>query len=129
MAKPLAHPYPGQFLTEENSIGIKDPVRHDDLTGDIRLNCEVTGCQLASDASVFTMLYAPPGTGTLDTCSLLTRSATSNTLPLAAAATGSEICVRHPSGDIALLVIQTKSTPRLKDLSFVTADMTVWPAS
>ncbi|MGW0748341.1 serine/threonine-protein kinase [Streptomyces sp. NPDC002587] len=128
--KPLAHPHPGLRLDEKNSIGIKDPVRRDDLTGDIRLNCEVTGCQLVSDTSVFTMLYAEPGTGSLDTCSLLTRAATSKEFPLAAAAGGSEICVRHPSGDIALLVIQIKSTQYVKGTSgSVTADMTVWPGS
>ncbi|MEU9301784.1 serine/threonine-protein kinase [Streptomyces sp. NPDC048269] len=128
--KPVAHPYPGLRLDEKNSIGIREPVRHDDLTGDIRLNCEVTGCQLVSDTSVFTMLYAEPGTGTHDTCSLLTRAATSKEFPLAAAAAGSEICVRHPSGDIALLVIQIKSTQYVKGTSgSVTADMTVWPAS
>ncbi|MFE9634271.1 serine/threonine-protein kinase [Streptomyces sp. NPDC006463] len=126
---PAAVPFPQVRLDEENSIGIKEPVRRDDRTGDIRLNCEVTGCQLESDASVLTLLYGPPGTGNLDTCRLMTRPAVSKKVPLAAAAAGSEICVMHPSGDIALLVIQIKSTPKLKELSFVSADMTVWRAS
>jgi hypothetical protein len=47
---------------------------------------------------------------------------------LAAAAAGSQICVKGPKGDIALLVIQTKSTALWDKpgLSFLTVDMTVW---
>jgi hypothetical protein len=47
---------------------------------------------------------------------------------MAATAAGSEICIKHPSGDIALLVIQVKSTA-LPEISFVTADLTVWRAT
>ncbi|MFG2979659.1 protein kinase [Streptomyces sp. NPDC048258] len=129
---PTAFPYPGLRLDEKNSIGIKDPVRHEDRTGDIRLSCAETGtsCRLESDASVFTLLYADPGTGNLDTCRLLTGPGAASKVPLAAVAAGSEICVRHPSGDIALLVIGIKSTVRLKDLpAWVLTDMTVWRAA
>ncbi|MFG2873562.1 serine/threonine-protein kinase [Streptomyces sp. NPDC048337] len=127
---PVAFPYPLVRLDEKNSVGIKEPVNREDRAGDIRMNCEVTGCQLESDESVFTLLYAEPGTGSLDSCRLLTGAATSHRLPLAATAAGSEICVRHPSGDIALIVIKIKSIVELKDLpGWITADMTVWRAS
>ncbi|MFE2142401.1 serine/threonine-protein kinase, partial [Streptomyces sp. NPDC059456] len=124
---PVPVPHPQVRLDEKNSIGIKDPVDREDRTGDIRLDCAKQSCELASDTSVFTQLYAGPGTGSLDTCSLLTKASTQHTLPLAASAPGTEICVRHPSGDIALLVIQVKSVVRLSGLpDWITADMTVW---
>ncbi|MEV6729819.1 serine/threonine-protein kinase [Streptomyces sp. NPDC051364] len=127
---PAPVPFPQVRLDERNSIGIKDPVRREDRTGDIRLDCEKNSCALASDASVLVQLYADPGTGNLDTCGLLTKAATQHELPLAASAPGTEICVRHPSGDIALLVIQTKPVVRLPDLpGWISADMTVWRAS
>ncbi len=127
---PAPRPYPLVRLGEENSIGIREPVKRDDRAGDIRMECGKTQCALVSDASVLTMLYAEPGSGNLENCSLLTKAGTQHTLPLAATAPGSEICVRHPSGDIALLVIQIKSVVRLKGLpDSITADMTVWPAA
>ncbi|MCC0097433.1 serine/threonine protein kinase [Streptomyces flavotricini] len=127
---PAPVPYPQVRLDEKNSIGIKDPVRREDRTGDIRLDCEKNSCELVSDTSVIVQLYADPGTGNLDTCGLLTRPATQHKLPLAASAPGTEICVRHPSGDIALLVIQIKPVVRLPDLpGWITADMTVWRAA
>ncbi|MGP3687671.1 serine/threonine-protein kinase [Streptomyces sp. IBSNAI002] len=127
---PAPHPYPMVRLGEENSIGIKEPVKRDDRAGDIRMECGKTQCDLVSDASVFTMLYAPPGSGSLENCGLLTKASTQHTLPLAATAPGTEICVRHPSGDIALLVIQIKSVVRLKGLpDWISADMTVWRAA
>ncbi|MFI5666969.1 serine/threonine-protein kinase [Streptomyces sp. NPDC051704] len=127
---PAPFPHPQVRLDEKNSIGIKDPVKREDRTGDIRLDCEKNSCELVSDTSVIVQLYADPGTGNLDTCGLLTKAATQHKLPLAASAPGTEICVRHPSGDIALLVIQTKPVVRLPDLpGWITADMTVWRAS
>ncbi|MFE2550842.1 serine/threonine-protein kinase [Streptomyces sp. NPDC059355] len=127
---PAAVPYPQVRLDEKTSIGIKDPVERQDRTGDIRLDCEKKSCELASDTIVLTQLYAAPGTGNLDTCGLLTKASTQHTLPMAAVAPGTEICVRHPSGDIALLVIQIKSVHRLPDLSdWISADMTVWRAA
>ncbi|MFD7081001.1 serine/threonine-protein kinase [Streptomyces sp. NPDC059918] len=127
---PVPFPHPQVWLDEKNSIGIKDPVERQDRTGDIRLECEKNSCELVSDTSVIVQLFADPGTGNLDTCGLLTKPATQHKLPLAASAPGTEICVRHPSGDIALLVIQTKPVVRLPDLpGWITADMTVWRAS
>ncbi|MFD8979408.1 serine/threonine-protein kinase [Streptomyces sp. NPDC059564] len=128
-ARPVPVPYAGVRLDETNSIGIKEPVRHEDRTGDIRLDCGKLDCDLASDASVLVQLYGEPGSGSFDDCSLLTAHATQHRLPLAAAAAGTEICVRHPSGDVGLLVIQTKSVVRLKGLpDSLTADLTVWRA-
>lgn len=122
-----AIPYPFQWLDEKNSLDIKEPVERKDRKGDIRFVCGET-CALKSDTSVITMLYGKPGAG-LDTCRRALDGADSRDLPLAAAAAGSEICVRHPSGDIALLVVQVKSTALPHSgVSFVTADMTAWRA-
>ncbi|MFF4103282.1 serine/threonine-protein kinase [Streptomyces sp. NPDC001903] len=130
-AKPPApFPYPQVWLDQKTSIGIKEPVKRQDRTGDIRLDCEKNSCELVSDTSVIVQLFADPGTGNLDTCGLMTKASNQHTLPLAASAPGTEICVRHPSGDVALLVIQTKPVVRLPDLpGWITADMTVWRAA
>ncbi|MFF9866349.1 serine/threonine-protein kinase [Streptomyces sp. NPDC013953] len=127
--EPQAVPYPLQWLDEKNSLAVKEPVRREDRKGDIRFVCGESGCALESDTSLITMLYGKPG-ATLDSCRLALTGADSRRLPLAAAAAGSEICVRHPSGDIALLVVQVKSTALPKGgVSFLTADMTVWRAA
>ncbi|MGW0954808.1 serine/threonine-protein kinase [Streptomyces sp. NPDC002545] len=123
---PQAVPYPLQWLDKKNSLDIKDPVERDDRKGDIRFVCKDT-CALESDTSVFSILYGKPG-ATFDSCRLALTEPEGHRLPLAAAAAGSEICVKHPSGDIALLVIQVKSTA-LPEIGFVTADMTVWRAA
>ncbi|MEW2402478.1 serine/threonine-protein kinase [Streptomyces sp. NPDC046862] len=121
--------YPQQWLDEKTSLGIKEPTRRENLKGDIRFVCGETDCALESDRSVITMLYGKPG-ASLDSCRVALRGAESHRFPLAAAAAGSEICVKHPSGDIALLVIQVKSTALpTSGVSFVTADMTVWRAA
>ncbi|WP_200301830.1 serine/threonine-protein kinase [Streptomyces adelaidensis] len=126
--QPRPTAYPQRFLNEKNSLGIRKPIDREDRKGDIRFSCEEPSCALESDTSVITMLFADPGAG-LDTCRIALTGATSHSFTLAAAAAGSEFCVKHPSGDIALLVIQTKSTA-LPDsgVSFVSADMTVWRA-
>ncbi|WP_156727581.1 serine/threonine-protein kinase [Streptomyces apocyni] len=127
-AAPQPVPYPLVWLDEKNSINVKEPIRREDHKGDIRFACTDKGCALESDTSVITMLYGKPG-ASLDGCRIALKGADSRRLPLAAAAAGSEICVKHPSGDIALLVVQVKSTA-LPDsgVSFVYADMTVWRA-
>ncbi|MFJ4567169.1 hypothetical protein ACIP4U_26390 [Streptomyces caelestis] len=61
----------------------------------------------------------------LDECRFLLGGAERHRWPLASVAAGSQICVKHPSGDIALLVVQTKSTA-LPELAFLMVDMTVW---
>ncbi|MFD0420097.1 serine/threonine-protein kinase [Streptomyces sp. NPDC127108] len=125
---PQAIPYPFQWLDEKNSLNIKEPVERKDRKGDIRFVCNDTNCSLESRTSVITMLYSKPG-ATRESCRIALAGADSRRLPLAAAAAGSEICVKHPSGDIALLVIQVKSTALPKSgISFMTADMTVWRA-
>ncbi|MER5192959.1 serine/threonine-protein kinase [Streptomyces sp. NPDC002755] len=124
---PQATAYPLQWLDAKTSLDIREPVRREDSKGDIRFTCETTGCALESDTSVLNMVFGDPGGG-LDACRIVLTGVKSHRLPLAAAAAGSEICVKHPSGDIALLVIQVKSTA-LPDIAFVTADMTVWRAA
>ncbi|MFE6398263.1 serine/threonine-protein kinase [Streptomyces alboflavus] len=125
---PRGIPYPLQWLDEKNSLGIKEPVRRKDRKGDIRFVCDDTNCSIESDTSFITMLYSKPG-ATQESCRIALSGADSRRLPLAAVAAGSEICVKHPSGDIALLVVQVKSTALPKSgISFLTADMTVWRA-
>ncbi len=118
------------WLGEDNSLYIKDGSFPRDRKGDIRLNCkdQKTGCTLESDTSV---IVGIPGTpqGSLLACQILL-GAGDRSFPLFSAAAGSGVCVKHPSGDIALLVIQTKATSEVKGVpSFVTADLTVWRAA
>ncbi|WP_369780520.1 serine/threonine-protein kinase [Streptomyces sp. R33] len=121
--KPVPHTM--LMLEEKNSISLKDPVRHEDRTGDIRLTCAEQECALESDSSLMTLLFGEPS-GSFEECRALTANG-SRRVPLAAVALGSEICVRSPSGDIALLVIQVKSTVHVKGVpNFVSTDMTVW---
>jgi hypothetical protein len=62
----------------------------------------------------------------LDECRLLLGGADRrHRWTLASVAAGSQICVKHSSGDIALLVVQTKSTA-LPELASLMVDMTVW---
>jgi hypothetical protein len=89
----------------------------------------LASCELESDTSVVALLYSEPG-ASLDSCRATLTGTNSRRLPLGTAAKGSEICVKHPSGDIALLVIQVKSTALPNSgVSFVNADMTVWRAT
>ncbi|WP_420710796.1 hypothetical protein [Streptomyces sp. NRRL S-146] len=96
----------------------------DDRKGDIRFDCEDVGCAVESDTSVFLQLFGKAG-ATLDECRLMLASADRHRWTLASAAAGSEICVKHQNGDIALLVLQTKSTA-LPDIAFLQLDMTIW---
>ncbi|PTM93881.1 serine/threonine-protein kinase [Streptomyces sp. VMFN-G11Ma] len=124
---PQAEPHPQQWIDEKTSLSFKEPFSRKDRKGDIRFDCKQVGCALESDTSVLVLVYGRAGTS-LDDCRLLTSHAHSHHLPLAAAANGSEICVKNSSGDIALLVIQTKSTALWDKpgISFMTADMTIW---
>ncbi|WP_327579857.1 hypothetical protein [Streptomyces sp. NBC_00145] len=118
-------PHSGQWLDAKNSLSFNDPYQRKDRKGDIRFTCaKDASCSLESDTSVFVMIFGEPGTD-LDECRRLTHGQRTHRLPLAAAASGTEICVRRRNGDIALLVIQTKSTA-MPDIAFVSADMTVW---
>ncbi|MEV2256397.1 serine/threonine-protein kinase [Streptomyces sp. NPDC050147] len=127
-APPRPVAYPQEWFDEKNSVSLREPVARKDRKGDIRFVCGEGRCALQSDKSVITLLYSKPG-ATLDSCRTALQGADSHDLPLAAVAAGSEICVKHPSGDIALLVVQVKSTALPNDgFSFLTADMTVWRA-
>lgn len=125
-ATPRAHAYSPLMLTGENSLSTRSGETREDREGDIRFDCAQGSCALESDTSVFTMVFGDPG-ATYETCRLLTSGADSHRLPLAAAAAGSEICVRNSQGEIALLVVQVKSTA-MPDIGFLTVDMTVWRA-
>ncbi|MDF3141332.1 MULTISPECIES: serine/threonine-protein kinase [unclassified Streptomyces] len=121
---PQAVPYPLQRLDAKSSLSFKEPVQREDRKGDIRFDCKDVGCALDSDTSVFVQLFGASG-ASLDECRLLLASADRRRWPLAGAANGSQICVKHSSGDIALLVLQTKSTA-LPELAFLQLDMTIW---
>ncbi|MFD6230037.1 serine/threonine-protein kinase [Streptomyces sp. NPDC060232] len=129
---PKPVPYPGLKLNEKNSISFKEPVQHEDgdRTGDIRMKCGLaSGCEMESDTSVFSM-PRKAGTGNLETCREQLKNAREHDLTLHVMAAGSEVCVRHASGDIALFVIGIKSAPGLsKDPSWLRADMTIWRAA
>ncbi|MGW3322935.1 serine/threonine-protein kinase [Streptomyces virginiae] len=126
---PKAIPYPGLRLDDSNSVGIKEPVERATRSGDLRLSCDRVHCELQSDTSVIIQLSGKPN-GSLDSCRAALDGKGTRKQPLDGAAAGSEFCVKHQSGDIALLVLTIKSTPRLEDLpSFLVADMTVWRAA
>ncbi|MER6995574.1 serine/threonine-protein kinase [Streptomyces sp. NPDC000410] len=125
---PRAVAYPFQMLDEKNSLGVKEPVERKDRKGDIRLVCK-QDCSLESDTSLISMYTGKPG-ATLDDCRIALGVAPSHSFPLLFVAAGSEICVKHPSGDIALFVIETKMTAMPESgSSFLTGDWTVWRAS
>lgn len=124
-ASTQGEPHAQQWLDAKNSLSFKEPTQRKDRAGDIRFTCaKEVSCTLESDTSVFTMVFGEPVAG-VDECRLLTDRQTAHRLPLAAAASGSEICVQHRNGDIALLVIVTKATA-MPESAFLTADMTVW---
>ncbi|MEU9573721.1 serine/threonine-protein kinase [Streptomyces massasporeus] len=112
------------MLTPESSLSFRKPFMRDDRKGDIRFDCKNAGCAVESDTSVFLQLFGKAG-ATLDECRLMLGGADRHRWTLASAAAGSEICVKHQNGDIALLVLQTKSTA-LPDIAFLQLDMTIW---
>ncbi|MFE2327067.1 serine/threonine-protein kinase [Streptomyces sp. NPDC059385] len=126
---PAPVPYAGLELEEDNSIAIKEPVRRADRTGDLRLTCDHSLCDLTSDTSVITLLDAK-ASGTLDTCRKDLEHADERKVAMTLAAAGSQFCVKHPSGDIALFVLQLKQiTPLTDGPHWVTGDLTIWRAS
>ncbi|MFD6192754.1 serine/threonine-protein kinase [Streptomyces sp. NPDC060275] len=125
---PVAHAYYAPMLGDDNSLILHNGKESKDRKGDIRFGCENVGCELESDTSVMVENVLGPG-ATYETCRRLTSDPeASHELLLADKAAGSEICVKHRNGDIALLVIQVKSTAMRED-GFLTFDMTVWPAA
>ena len=113
-----------QRLDAKSSLSFEEPFQREDRKGDIRFACEDTDCALESDTSVFVRMYTDEGVS-LDECRLILRSADRHRWSLASAPVGTQFCVRHSSGDIALLVLTTKSTA-LPELAALTMDMTIW---
>lgn len=113
-----------QRLDAKSSLSFEEPFQREDRRGDIRFDCKDTGCALESDTSVFVQMFTDEAVS-LDECRLMLGSAHRHRWLLAAAPVGAQICVKHPSGDIALLAIQTKQTA-LPELANLTMDMTVW---
>ncbi|MFH9059841.1 serine/threonine-protein kinase [Streptomyces coeruleorubidus] len=113
------------LLNAKSSLSFDRPLRRDDRKGDIRFKCENPSCELESDTSVFVQMFTDEAVS-LDECRLLLGGADRpHRWTLASVAAGSQICVKHSSGDIALLVVQTKSTA-LPELASLMVDMTVW---
>ncbi|MES9519050.1 serine/threonine-protein kinase [Streptomyces capoamus] len=122
---PRPEGFPQVWLDAKTSVSLKDknPERKN-RTGDIRFDCRATGCELQSDHTVFMQMFGAHGT-TLDECRLMLRSARRHSWTLAAAAAGTEFCMKDTEGNIGLYVIQTKSTA-MPDIAFLTGDLTVW---
>ncbi|CAM5609911.1 serine/threonine-protein kinase [Streptomyces violaceorubidus] len=113
-------------MNADNSISLTEGTMREDREGDVRFDCANPSCALESDTSVFTMLFGDPG-ATYEECRDMTARDAVHRLPLAAASAGQEICVRRNNGDIALFVVQVKSTA-LPEAAFISMDTTVWPA-
>ena len=116
-----------QRLDAKSSLDFEKPFQRDDREGDIRFDCEDTGCALESDTSVFVQMFTDEAVS-LDECRLMLAHADQRRWPLASVPVGGQICVKHASGDIALLTVQTKSTA-LPELAALTMDMTIWRRS
>ncbi|MEV5876926.1 protein kinase [Streptomyces sp. NPDC052101] len=123
--EPRPEGFPQVWLDAKTSLSLKakDPGRKD-RKGDIRFDCQALGCELKSDSTVFMQMFGAHGT-TLDECRLMLRSAKNHSWTLAAAAAGTEICMKDTEGNIGLYVIQVKSTA-MPDIAFLTGDLTVW---
>ncbi|MEV0224181.1 serine/threonine-protein kinase [Streptomyces sp. NPDC050704] len=136
--KPI--PYPVMMLNATLRLDLKDPYRYllqgtkdakdvkDDRSAkereaDIRFVCGQT-CALESDTSLVDWVPSEKPGATLESCRATLADA-GHKLPLAIVAAGSEICFEHPSGDIALFVVDVKSTAFPVD-GFVSGDLTVW---
>ncbi|MFG2607266.1 protein kinase [Streptomyces sp. NPDC048514] len=123
---PVATPYPLVSLRPENSVNLRNPdAELNNRKGDIRFGCKMVGCELESDTAVFLQSYGKPGEATLDMCRLMLAHSKVHTLPLAAAANGTEICMKDSLGDIGVFVISTKSTAVPK-LAFLDGELTIW---
>ncbi|MFG2358386.1 serine/threonine-protein kinase [Streptomyces sp. NPDC048521] len=116
------------WLNRTNSLSFSEPLLRADRGGDIRLECEDDiDCALHSGTSRFVQLFngkaASPAV-----CRHLLSGATGSayrTWSLAAADTGTQLCVGNDSGDIAALTIQVKQTALQED-AFLQLGMTVW---
>ncbi|MFF3503743.1 serine/threonine-protein kinase [Streptomyces sp. NPDC003247] len=122
---PRPEGFPLVMLDAKNSLSLdsSEPTLKN-RKGDIRFGCESTGCELNGDGTVFVQMFGTRGT-TLDECLLMLKSAESHSWPLAAAAAGTEICMKDTEGNVGLYVIQTKSTA-VPDIAFLQGDLTIW---
>ncbi|MEW2268202.1 hypothetical protein [Streptomyces sp. NPDC047868] len=119
--KPLDLKDPYRYLKDAKDI--KDDRSAKERKGDIRFVCGQT-CALESDTSLIDWVPSEKPGATLESCRATLADA-EHRLPLAIVAAGSEICIEHPSGDIALFVVDVKSTA-LPDIGFVNGALTVW---
>ncbi|MGW1592377.1 serine/threonine-protein kinase [Streptomyces sp. NPDC002343] len=113
------------FLNATTPLSIEHPGgKGEDDKGALRLACRSAGCALDSGDSIIIQMYGAHGT-TLGECRRILEDATKHSWTLTGAAAGTEFCVKHPSGDIALFVIQIKSTA-MPEAAFLEGDLTVW---
>ncbi|MCX5410551.1 serine/threonine-protein kinase [Streptomyces sp. NBC_00059] len=126
---PDGNPWPQVFapvtVDAKNRLSLENPPSLKGNKGDIYLSCKEIGCALKGEHTVFMQMMGGHGTD-LDMCRLMLNSADKHSWTLAAAAAGTEFCMKDDKGNIGLLVIQTKSTS-LPELAFVQGDLTVWP--
>ncbi|MEU5078878.1 MULTISPECIES: serine/threonine-protein kinase [Streptomyces] len=124
-AQPRAEDYGGSYLNASTPLSIEHPYGGGkDDKGALRLGCRTIGCELDAGDSTIVQMYGAHGT-TLDECRLILKDATKHRWTLTGAAAGSEFCVRHPSGDVALFVLRIKSTA-MPEAAFLEGDLTVW---
>ncbi|MGW0784262.1 serine/threonine-protein kinase [Streptomyces sp. NPDC002913] len=126
---PDGNPWPQVFapvtVDAKNRLSLENPPSLKGNKGDIYLSCKEVACALKGEHTVFMQMMGGHGTD-LDMCRLMLNSADKHSWTLAAAAAGTEFCMKDDKGNIGLLVIQTKSTS-LPELAFVQGDLTVWP--
>ncbi|WP_030601538.1 protein kinase domain-containing protein [Streptomyces achromogenes] len=124
-ARPVAEDHAGSYLNATTPLSIEHPDgKGKDDKGALRLGCRTIGCELDAGDSTIVQMYGAHGT-TLEQCRLILKDATKHRWTLTGAAAGSEFCLRHPSGDVALFVLRIKSTA-LPEAAFLEGDLTVW---
>ncbi|MFF9584045.1 serine/threonine-protein kinase [Streptomyces achromogenes] len=124
-ARPRVEDYAGSYLNATTPLSIEHPYgKGKDDKGALRLGCRTIGCELDAGDSTIVQMYGAHGT-TLDECRLILKDATKHRWTLTGAAAGSEFCLRHPSGDVALFVLRIKSTA-MPEAAFLEGDLTVW---
>ncbi|MFJ8883207.1 protein kinase [Streptomyces sp. NPDC102402] len=122
---PRPEPFPLVTLDADSSLSLKSPEPAlNSRKGDVRLSCGAAECELTGEKTVFLQIFGAHGT-TLDECRLLLGSADKHSWTLAAAAAGTEFCMKDDEGNIGLYVLQTKSTA-LPEAAFLQGDLTVW---
>ncbi|WP_405692807.1 serine/threonine-protein kinase [Streptomyces sp. NBC_01185] len=124
-------PWPEVFapvtVDAKHRLSLANPPSMKGDKGDIHLSCASVSCDLKGEHTVFMQIFGGHGTA-LDECRLMLHSARSHSWTLAAAAAGTEFCMKDDKGNIGLFVVRTKSTA-LPDLAFLQGDLTVWPGA